>query len=130
MGKNKKQTQGFGMPWEKEYGYAQGVKYGNKVWLAGQVGHDSTGKLADGMEVQMNQAYANIQKLLKGFDMTMDDVMEEVVYVTDLPAAFEARKKIGSKWYPNPMEIPSTLIEVKRLALDKQVIEIKIIAHN
>ncbi len=87
-----KETQTLGMPWEKEYGYAQALKYGNKVWLAGQVGHDENGKLKEGMQAQMEQAYNNIEKLLKGFNMTMDNVMEEVVYVIDLDAAFEAEK--------------------------------------
>ncbi|HVX26187.1 MAG TPA: RidA family protein [Parafilimonas sp.] len=125
-----KETQTLGMPWEKEYGYAQALKYGNKVWLAGQVGHDENGKLKEGMQAQMEQAYNNIQKLLKGFNMTMDNVMEEVVYVTDLDAAFKARKNMGSIVYSNPMLVPSTLIEVRRLSLPGQLIEIKIIAHN
>lgn len=130
MKQDKKETQSLGMPWEKDYGYAQALKYGNKVWLAGQVGHDEKGKLADGMKAQMKQAYANIKKLLKGFDMTMNNVMEEVVYVTDLDAAFEARKSIGKECYEDPMLVPSTLIEVKKLSLPAQLIEIKIIAHN
>jgi 2-iminobutanoate/2-iminopropanoate deaminase len=82
------------------------------------------------MKAQMKQAYANIKKLLKGFDMTMNNVMEEVVYVTDLTAAFEARKIIGKECYEDPMLVPSTLVEVKRLALPGQLIEIKIVAHN
>ena len=130
MKQDKKETQSLGMPWEKDYGYAQALKYGNKVWLAGQVGHDEKGKLADGMQAQMKQAYANIKKLLKGFDMTMNNVMEEVVYVTDLDAAFQARKIIGKDCYEDPMLVPSTLVEVKKLALPGQLIEIKIIAHN
>jgi 2-iminobutanoate/2-iminopropanoate deaminase len=95
MKQDKKETQSLGMPWEKDYGYAQALKYGNRVWLAGQVGHDEKGKLTDGMKAQMKQAYANIKKLLKGFDMTMNNVMEEVVYVTDLAAAFEAEKLLA-----------------------------------
>ena len=125
-----KETQSLGMTWEKEYGYAQGLKYGNKVWLAGQVGHDENGKLKDGIHAQMEQTYENIKKLLTGFNMTMDNVMEEVVYVTDLDAAFKARKNLGASIYSNPMLVPSTLIEVKRLSLPGQLIEIKIIAHN
>ena len=127
---DKKQTQSLGMPWEKEYGYAQAVKKGNTAWLAGQVGHDDHGVLLVGMEAQVRQAYVNIKKLLEGFGMTMDDVVEEVLYVMDMNMAFEARKKIGKEFYPDPMEIPSTLIQVNGLALAGQLVEIKIIAKQ
>ena len=37
---NTKEIQRLDMPWEKDYQYAQGVRNGNTVWLAGQLGHD------------------------------------------------------------------------------------------
>jgi 2-iminobutanoate/2-iminopropanoate deaminase len=40
-----KQTKNFGMPWEKEYGYAQAVKVGDTIYVSGQVSHDETGKI-------------------------------------------------------------------------------------
>jgi 2-iminobutanoate/2-iminopropanoate deaminase len=125
-----KEVQGLNMPWEKEYGYAQAVKKGDTVWLAGQVGHDDKSFLVFGMEAQMIQAYANIKKLLAGYGMAMSDIVEEVLYVLDLPAAFEARKKIGRDIYHNPMEVASTLLQVSGLALPGQLIEIKIVAKK
>lgn len=91
MERKEKETQSLGMPWEKEYGYAQAVKAGNPVWLSGQLGRDDKGVLAEGMEAQMRQTYANAEKLLSGYGMTMDDVVEEVVYVLDTLAAFVKR---------------------------------------
>jgi enamine deaminase RidA (YjgF/YER057c/UK114 family) len=35
-----KETKSLGMPWEKEYGYAQAVKVGDAIYLSGQVSHD------------------------------------------------------------------------------------------
>lgn len=125
-----KETQTLNMPWEEEYGYAQGVKNGNTVWLAGQVGHDEKGVLASGMEGQVKLSYANIKRLLQRFDMTMDDVVEEVLYVLDMASAFEARKKFGRDFYPDPKRIPSTVIVVAGLALPNQLIEIKIVAKK
>lgn len=130
MIQGKKQTQGLGMPWEKEYGYAQALKYGHTVWVAGQVGHDERGQLQEGMEAQMKQAYTNVETLLKGFNMTMENVMEEVVYVTDLDAAFIARKNLGRLVFPDAMVVPSTLVEVSKLALPGQLVEIKIVAQE
>jgi 2-iminobutanoate/2-iminopropanoate deaminase len=125
-----KQMQQFGMPWEEEYGYAQAVRLGDTVCLAGQVGHDDAGQLANGMDAQMRLAYSNIKKLMEGFDMTMDDIVEEVVYVMDIDSAFSSRKQLGKEYYTNPMEIASTLIAVARLALVGQLVEIKILARK
>ena len=130
MKTKEKETQGLGMPWEREYGYAQAVKVGNTVWLSGQLGHDDNGVLALGMEAQMRQTYANIQKLLAAYGMTMENVVEEVVYALDSHAAFVARKNIGKEVYPDPMQIASTLIGVVSLALPNQLVEIKIIAKK
>jgi 2-iminobutanoate/2-iminopropanoate deaminase len=130
MMNTEKEIQSLGMPWEKEFGYAQAVRMGRMVWLAGQVGHDDKGILAEGMDAQMNQAYANIKKLLAGFDMTMDNVMEEVFYVLDTNSAFEAGKKLRKNVYANPMEIANTTVAVNGLVLPNQLIEIKITAKK
>ncbi len=130
MERKEKETQSLGMPWEAEYGYAQAVRVGDTVWLSGQLGHDDTGKLAEGMEAQMRQTYANARKLLEAYGMTMDDVVEEVLYVLDTQAAFGARKKLGREVYSDPMQVASTLIEVVGLAIPGELVEIKIVARR
>ncbi len=125
-----KEARGLGMPWETEYGYAQAVKAGDTLWLSGQLGHDDQGVLAEGMEAQMRLTYANVNKLLAAYGMTMDDVVEEVVYVLDTQAAFLARKTLGREVYPDPMQVASTLIGVMGLALPGQLVEIKVVARK
>ncbi len=73
--KKEKKTKSLGMPWEREYGYAQAIKSGKIVWISGQLGHDDKGILAEGMEAQMQLTYNNIGKLLKAYGMTMEDVV-------------------------------------------------------
>ena len=34
------ETFNFGIPWEKGYSYAQGVKVGNMIFVSGQLAHD------------------------------------------------------------------------------------------
>jgi enamine deaminase RidA (YjgF/YER057c/UK114 family) len=123
-----KETQSLGMPWEDEYGYAQAVKKGSTVWISGQLGHDEKGVLATGMEAQAVQTYANIDRLLKAYGMTMNDVVEEVLYVTDMASAFEVRKNYGRQFYTDPKSIASTIVQVTALALSGQFIEVKIVA--
>lgn len=128
MSEIKKEIQGLGMPWEDEYGYAQAVKKGDMLWISGQLGHDDNGKLLEGMEAQMKQTYVNIKKILSRYGMTMDNVVEEVVYVLDMATAFEARKKNKASFYPNPKSVASTIVVVGGLALPDQLIEVKIVA--
>ncbi|OQP42974.1 hypothetical protein A4H97_12550 [Niastella yeongjuensis] len=130
MKKEEKQIQNFGMPWEDDYGYAQAVKKGDTVWISGQLGHDEKGALVNGMEAQMKQTYANINNLLSRFNMTVDDVVEEVLFVTDMQSAFEARKNNKAEFYPNPKSVASTIVAVNGLALPGQLVEIKIIARQ
>lgn len=127
MSQQNKTAEGFGMPWEDIYGYAQAVKKGNTVWISGQLGHNEKGELAEGMEAQMQQTYANIKELLSRFDMTMDNVVEEVIYAMDMTTAFEARKNLKTE-FNDPKAVASTMVGVSGLALPGQLVEIKIIA--
>lgn len=127
---NNKEFRTFNMSWEDEYGYVQAVRNGDTVWISGQLGHNEEGTLAEGMDNQMSQTYANIGKLLKAFNMKPDDIVEEVLYVTDMPSAFESRKKQGAIFYPDPKRIASTIVTVSGLALPGQLVEIKIVAKQ
>lgn len=128
MSQENKIAEGFGMPWENIYGYAQAVKKGNTVWISGQLGHNKEGELLEGMEAQMKQTYINIKELLSRYDMTMENVVEEVIYAMDMTAAFEVRKNFKTEFYDNPKTVASTMIGVSGLALPEQLVEIKIIA--
>lgn len=87
------------------------------MWLSGQVGHDEHGTVASDMATQMRHACANIRKLLAGFGLTMNDVVDETLYVLDNATAYAARQKPGREVYPDPMEVPSTMIGVAALNL-------------
>lgn len=130
MDTHKKETQALGMPWEAQYGYAQGLKQDGTVWLSGQIGHDEQGTVSGDMETQMRQAYANIRTLLAGFGITMADVVDEVLYVLDNDTAFAARQKLGREVYPDPMQVPSTMIGVAKLNTPDFLVEIKVIAKK
>jgi 2-iminobutanoate/2-iminopropanoate deaminase len=90
-----KEAKSLGMPWEKEYGYAQAVKVGDIIYLSGQVSHDDTGNIVGpgDMEAQMRQAYANVRKVLAQYSATMDNIVDEILFVTDMDSAFQAAVK-------------------------------------
>lgn len=97
-----KETKSLDMPWEKEYGYAQAVKVGETIYLSGQVSHDEEGNIVGlrDMETQMRQRYANIQKVLAQYGATMDNIVDEVLFVTDMDSAFAARSSADERSFP------------------------------
>ena len=125
-----KQTASFGVPWEEEYGYSQAVKVGDTIYIAGQISHDDEGNVVgDGdMELQMRQAYENIQKVLGNYGATMENLVDEVLYVTDMEAAMAARAKIGRAVFSGFPTIASTIVQIERLAFPEPMIEIKVVA--
>ena len=90
-----KEAKSLGMSWEKEYGYSQAVKVDNTIYISGQVSHDHKGNVVGpgNMEVQMSQAYENIEKVLAQYGATIDNIVDEVLFVTDMDAAFAPRVK-------------------------------------
>ena len=51
--------------------------------LAGQVGIED-GEIPDDLPAQVAQAYQNIRHVLAQFDVTMDDIVDETFFVTDM----------------------------------------------
>jgi enamine deaminase RidA (YjgF/YER057c/UK114 family) len=125
-----KEAKTSGMPWEQEYGYSQSIRVGDTIYLAGQVSHDANGGFVGvgDMEAQMRQAYANVQKLLAEHGATMDDVVDEVVFVTDMQDAFEAATKCRKEIFSGQPVVASTIVEIKKLAFPELLIEIKCVA--
>jgi len=126
-----KEAKSLGMPWEKEYGYSQAVKVGDTIYLSGQVSHDDKGNiLGEGnMEVQMRAAYANVVKVLAQYGASMDNVVDEIIFVTDMDAAFAARVKMKQEVFSGSPVLGSTIVQIQRLALPPLMIEIKCIAR-
>ena len=125
-----KETKSLGMPWEKEYGYAQAVKVGETIYLSGQVSHDEEGNIVGlrDMETQMRQAYANIQKVLSQYGATIDNIVDEVLFVTDMDSAFAAAVKCRREVFSTTPVVASTIVQIQSLAFPELMIEIKCVA--
>jgi enamine deaminase RidA (YjgF/YER057c/UK114 family) len=125
-----KETKSLDMPWEKEYGYVQAVKVGDTIYVSGQVSHDDKGNIVGhgNMEAQMRQAYANIQKLLAQYGATLKNVVDEILFVTDMDAAFAAAVKCRQDIFSGTPVIASTIVQIQRLASPEFMIEIRCVA--
>ena len=128
-----------GVAWEDIYGYCQAVQVKDVIYVSGQLAHDRDGALvapapldahgrpADfaNMEQQMRQTYANAAALLAQFGATLDDVVEETLFVLDVDAAFAVAGKVRKALYGTERpQVASNLIGVSRLAFPAQLIEI------
>jgi enamine deaminase RidA (YjgF/YER057c/UK114 family) len=136
-------TESFGVPWEESYGYVQAVKHADTIYLSGQLAHDGAelvapapldehGKVAsyENMGEQMRQTYRNADTLLHRFGASLADVVEEVLYVLDIDAAFEVAGSVRRAAYGREdPQVASTMVGTPRLALPEQLIEIKFIAR-
>ncbi|MDR0182007.1 RidA family protein [Lysobacter arvi] len=138
-----KDVKGMGMPWEDEYGYAQAVKVGDTIYLSGQLSHDAQGNMVgpapldagnrildhSNMQVQMRQSYENAKTLLGRYGATLDNVVEEVLYVTDMDAAFAVAGPVRKAMYGSQRPaVASTVLVTPRLALPAQLVEIRFVA--
>lgn len=126
-----KEAKSLGMPWEKEYGYAQSVKVEDTIYVSGQVSHDETGKIVGrgDMEAQMRQAYTNIQKVLAQYGATMNNIIDETLFVTDMDAAFSAAVKCRENVFSGIPVVASTIVQIQRLAFPDLLIEIRCVAR-
>src|SRR5215813_12268946 len=125
-----KETKSLGMPWEKEYGYSQAVKVGDTIYVSGQVSHDDNGNIIGhgDMEAQMRQSYANIKKVLAMYVAKMENLVDEILFVTDMDAAFAAAVKCRQEIFTGTPVVASTIVQIQRLAFPQLMIEIKCIA--
>ncbi|MFL6002671.1 MAG: RidA family protein [Nocardioides sp.] len=126
-----KDSTSLGMPWEDGYGYSQAVKVGDTIYIAGQVSHDDNARIlgVGHMETQMREAYANMQKTLGRYGATMDNLVDETLFVTDMEAAFAAAVKVRREVFSGFPTIASTIVEIRRLAFPELMIEIKATAR-
>jgi 2-iminobutanoate/2-iminopropanoate deaminase len=76
---------------EKAYGYSHAVKIGNSIKVSGAVSMDDAGAptaVGDFLQ-QMKNCYSDLEKVLKYYGCTFDDVVVENVFTTDMPAFLE-----------------------------------------
>ena len=132
---SERQAAYFGGEAERRYGYAQAVRVGDTVYVSGQIARDEDGELvgAGDMAAQLRAVYANIARALAPFDADLSNVVEEVVYVTDIAAASKAAGEVRHEAYGvpkgEPIAVASTLVQVVALAHPDFMVEIRCMAR-
>ena len=125
----------FGSDGERRYGYVQAVRVGDTIYVSGQIARGDDGALigAGEMAAQMRAAYANVARALAPFGAGLSNVVEEVVFVTDIVAASKAGGEVRHEAYGvaagEPIEVASTLVQVVALAHPDLLVEIRCTAR-
>ena len=112
--------------------FSQGVQAGNVLTMAGQIAVDDNGNTPDDLKSQMIMCYENILKILDHFGGTLENVVDETWFVTDIDECMENVSEIFAereKIYGCKPEVSQTLIGVNALVQPNLKIEIKCIAH-
>ncbi len=112
--------------------FAQALRVGDIVYLSGQVGVDADEKAGSNLVEQTKLAYINIEKVLAELGATMDNIVDETMFVTymdEVRANFRGIFEARTSAYGGPAEVCLSMIGVASLAQPEFKIEIKCIAH-
>jgi 2-iminobutanoate/2-iminopropanoate deaminase len=135
------ETFGFDVAWEKQFSYAQGVKTGNMIFVAGQLAHgqevDDSGMpefMMGDFEEQLRATLENVKAVLASYGSDMDDVVFLQNFVVTKTRSGKTAgdynpiaAKLISEYFPNGLH-GMTFAEVAGLYGDDQLVETNAIA--
>jgi enamine deaminase RidA (YjgF/YER057c/UK114 family) len=107
----------------ERFRYAPGVLVDGTLYIAGQVGRDTTLTVVAGTEAQFVQAFENVGKVLRAAGAGFDDVVEMVTYhvdMRDLALFMEVKNRYFTGRVPawtgvgvTALAMPGLLVEIK-----------------
>lgn len=101
-------------------GYSDAIQVGNTVYVSGVVARGAN------MEEQVTNIYARLKGVLARFGATMNDVVKETVFTTDMEALANANApRLAAYDGHNPA---ATWVQITRLYMPQALIEIEVIA--
>ena len=115
------------------YSLGMSVKPGRLVYVAGQVGVDSSGILVGKGDAatQTRQVFENIGHVLAGAGADFSNVVEFTTYVVGRPSVqgyIDGRSQVYPDIFPNGDFPPNTLLVVAGLVNEDFLVEIKAVA--
>lgn len=106
--------------WEKDIGYSQSVRVGQRILVSGTVGDEAHTALAQ----QMADAYEALKTTLAHDGATLKQVIKETIYTTDMDALIAAQE-LRKGFYGENLPA-STWVQVQRLYSAGHLIEIEV----
>ncbi|MDR1572136.1 MAG: Rid family detoxifying hydrolase [Clostridiales Family XIII bacterium] len=107
--------------------YSHANVIGELVFTSGQLGLDpATGKLADGIEAQTDQALKNLAAVLEASGSSLDRVLKATVFLCDM-GAFAAANAVYARYFSGGSLPSRSAVEVSGLPMGA-LIEIEVVA--
>lgn len=115
---------------EDAYGYTHAIRVGDRIMVSGAVSMDHEGKptAVGDLSQQMRNCYADLDRVLKHYGCTFEDVVVENIFTTDMEGFLKLagyRSEIYGTRFPT-----GTWLEVKGLALPEFMLEIELEVHR
>jgi 2-iminobutanoate/2-iminopropanoate deaminase len=105
---------------EDAIGYAQAVRVGKTLYISGSVG---SGEMSNAVKA----VYDELEKTLKAYGATFQNVVKENVFTTDLEN-FKQQQELRKKYYKDDFPA-ATWVEVRQLYNKDLIIEVELIAE-
>jgi enamine deaminase RidA (YjgF/YER057c/UK114 family) len=115
--------------WDPRPRFAQAVRIGSQVYIAGQTAVDGSGNVVGkgDAEAQTRQIFRNLQKCLEAAGSGFHQVVKLNIYSTDLDAHLGTITKVRREYFPKE-PVASTTVQVPRLVHPDWLLEIEAIA--
>ena len=111
----------------ERFNYSPGIKVGNTLYMAGQVGRDAEMNVVEETEAQFVQALENVGSILKEAGGDFSDIVELETWFVDIERDFPIFLPIKERYFTGPHYPTWTAFEVGNLVMGLKI-EIKCIA--
>ena len=112
---------------EERFGLSAAVRSGNTLYISGLLSVSDSFELigAGDMGAQIRRIYERLERVLAMADASLENVVSEMSYTTDIEALGEAAH-IRAEFYRNAKAAPpaATAVEVRRLFLEGAMLEL------
>jgi 2-iminobutanoate/2-iminopropanoate deaminase len=115
-----KQKFHWGREQDTTAGYTQAIKVDNILYISGTVGRGDAA-------TALKNIYTNLDRTLKHYGATFQNVVKETLYTTDIEAVKQAnfaRKPFYNGDFPT-----ATWVQISRLFMAEATIEVELVAH-
>jgi enamine deaminase RidA (YjgF/YER057c/UK114 family) len=116
--------------WQDQYGFSQAIEVSNAsrvLYCAGQASVDDQGNpvhVGD-MRKQIDQAFKNLETVLKASGFSLSNVVRLSYYTTDVDGFLAAADVVGGRLEEAKCQPSGTLLGVAKLAFPGLMIEIE-----
>ena len=120
-----RQRYSSGAKWEPIVGYSRAVRAGGRVYVTGTTATDETSGIVGVGDAyaQTVQCIKNIERALKAFDFSLENVVRTRMFVTDI-SRWEEYGRAHGEFFRDIMPA-TTMVEVAKLIDPDMLIEIE-----